>query len=179
MDIKVIWRTVKELIERGQIPRVAQIALDAVLAFADKDELNYNMNWYRDGNPSSNDVDNYYPGLISIEHLIKDWHEAEVSFSGLEYFANQYLEHHKDTRVLVMGHTHYYKLVWSGNRSNPIYVNSGFNCAAKPDMINKKRIITFIEVIEDTGQGFTVNEKIVDFETGDVTQGDTVTTSWD
>ena len=178
MDLEVIVRTVKELIERGERPNIAEIALDAVLAFAKKSKVYYNMDWYKGGRPSSDEVDNYYPGLISIDHLVEDLEEAAVNFTGLKHFAEKILKNHPATRIVVMGHTHHYLLDWSGKSSDPVYINSGFNCAAEPDMKDKKRIITCVEVAADEGKTFTVNEKIIDFETGAVNPGDSAVISW-
>ena len=178
LDLAVIIRTVKELIERGESPKIAEIALDAVLAFAKKKKLYYNMDWYKGGRPSSNEVDDYYPGLISIENLVEDLEEMAVNFTGLKHFAEQIMKNQPETRVVVMGHTHRYLLDWSGKTSGQVYINSGFNCAAEPDMLDKKRIITCVEIIADEGQTFTVNEKIIDFETGKLNQGDSAIISW-
>lgn len=65
-----------------------------------------------------------------------------------------------------------------GKSSDTVYMNSGFNCAAEPDMKDKKRIITCVEVVADEGKTFTVDEKIIDFETGAVNPGDSAVISW-
>lgn len=64
LDFKVIIDTIKDLIRRGEVPNIAEISLDAVLSFDETEKLDYNMKWHLGGCPSSDAVDNYYPGLF-------------------------------------------------------------------------------------------------------------------
>ncbi len=176
IDLKVICETIIDLIKRGEEPNISEITLDIVLSFDKTGKLNYNMQWHCGGCPSSDAVDNYYPGLFSPGNLFEDLREAGVSFEGLDCFAKQHFNKNPRVRVMVMGHTHDYKLVWSGREKDPVYMNSGFYCASIPDMESGKKMLTFVEVIETDNAGFTINEKkIADYKTGVVIQGQSAT----
>ena len=178
LDFKVIVDTIIDLIKRGENPNIAEITLDLVLSFDNTDRIDYNMQWYLGGSPSSDAVDNYYPGLFSLRSFFEDLHEAEVIYEGLDYFVKRHFKKNPQTRVMVMGHTHDYKLVWSGHEKDPVYMNSGFYCASIPDMESGK-MLTFIEVIETDNTSFIINEKkIADYKTGEVTQGQSATIDW-
>lgn len=174
-DLKVIIKTLKDLVLRGIEPNIAEIVLDLVLSFNETAKLDYNMQWYRGGCPSSDAIDQFYPGLFSLKDFYEDFQETEVSFKGLDHFAKQIFNKNSQTRVVVMGHTHDYQLVWSGRQSDPVYMNSGFYCASLPDMNQKTKMLTFVEVIETDNTSITVNEKITDYKTGTVTTGQSAT----
>ncbi len=179
IDFKAIIDMVKDLIGKSESPNIAEISLDAVLAFDGTEKLDYNMKWHIGGCPSSDAADDYYPGLFSLENFFEDFRETEVNFEGLDYFAKQHFRKNPMTRVMIMGHTHDYKLVWSGRRKDPVYMNTGFYCASVPDMENSRKFLTFAEVTETENAGLTVSEKrIRDYRTGEVIQGQSAATDW-
>ncbi|XCN74393.1 MAG: metallophosphoesterase [Candidatus Electrothrix aestuarii] len=180
VDIKVIIQTIKDLIERGESPHIAEIVLDTVLSFDKSKKLEYNMEWYRGGHPSSDAVDNYYPALLTLQEFFQDIKEIEVNFNGLDYFAKQYYQQHPEARVVVMGHTHDYRLVWNGRENAPVYINSGYYCPSIPDMESGTKLPTFVEIIKNEHASFTVNEKkITDYKAGTVVTGQTATINWE
>ncbi len=180
VDIKVIIQTIKDLIERGEFPNIAETVLDAVLSFDKSNKLEYNMEWYRGGHPSSDAVDDYYPGLLSLKDFFEDLEEIKVNFHGLDYFAKRHCSKNPETRVVVMGHTHDYRLVWNGRETSPVYINSGYYCPSIPDMKSGAKLPTFVEILENDQVSLTVNEKkITDYQTGSVATGQTATIDWE
>jgi hypothetical protein len=138
------------------------------------------MEWYRGGHPSSDAVDDYYPGLLSLQDFLQDIKEIEVNFNGLDYFAKQCYQQRPETRVVVMVHTHDYRLVWNGRENAPVYINSGYYCPSIPDMESGAKLPTFVEILENEHTSFTVNEKkITDYQTGSITTGQAATIHWE
>lgn len=115
------------------------------LKFDDVNKFDYDMQW--DGGMAkvlSTAVDDYDPGLITLENIDKDYHETMVNFDGLDYFAKKLFKHKPETRVIV-SHTHVPTLLKSEGK---VYMNSGFFCASAPDMNHGKESLTFVEVTE-------------------------------
>jgi len=164
LDIKAVLKAISH-----KPSNVAAFALGCVLEFDDNvSEIKYNMQW--DGSVtkvSSNEVGNYYSELVTVENITKAIPEAIASLEEeLGSYAKKLFELKPEVEIIIMGHTHIPSFL---KKEGKMYINTGAFCASIPDMEKNGKILTFVEVTSDEKRSFMVTEKIVDYQTGNIT----------
>ncbi len=67
-----------------------------------------------------------------------------------------------------MGHTHHAEFEICGSEDPKIYANIGYLCPSMTDLENNCRQPTFVVVTELEGNAIQVQQKIVDYKTGEI-----------
>lgn len=163
LDIKVISTMIEDVFDEQRIPNLAEIVINTLTSFTQSGPLSFKMDWMGGGNLSSFKVPAYFEHMLHSAKIIEALEELTATAS-LTSFGKNFLNSHKDIRVMVMGHTHKFEMLYPKHKDDQVYINCGFNCADKPDMLSGKQNLTFVEITEEPGSSITIQGKILDYE---------------
>lgn len=140
---------------------LVKLIIDRLLEHNRSASIEFNLTRENLGIIDSDEVHDFYPGLMRTDNIFDCFHESEVAYSGLGYHARQHFCNNHLCRILIMGHTHrpIFEIIGAG--SPRIFVNLGYMCPSEVDISNRDHLATFAVVKKTTGGGAEVCQKIV------------------
>ncbi|MEW6711045.1 MAG: hypothetical protein AB1403_14555 [Candidatus Riflebacteria bacterium] len=155
----------------GRPACAAKIILDRLISRNRSSLLEFNLKTEGQGFVDCFTVEGFYPGLLEAENIKDFLRGVEVACGGLGSFVRKHFCHNPSTRVILMGHTHHAEFEICGSEDLRIYSNTGYLCPSMADLENNRQKPTFVVVTELEGNAIEVQQKIVDYKTGEIKDG--------
>ena len=172
IGFKEIAEQVVSEIKKGKEPNIAKIVLDMMLRFNVTKKLEFNLKGIGGKHAAFETVENFFPGLLNTKNFYEDLREAEVNFTGLGCFVRRHFRENRNSRVVLMGHTHDPRMVISHIGEDRMYINTGYFCPSLHDMRENLVYPSFIELADHgDGQLIATEKKIVDYIAGEIEDG--------